>query len=502
MAKEQTKTKVEAHVSKFKKKVVSDLVKLIQGHPIIGALNMENMPAASLQKMRAQLRGSVVMFMTKRRIMKHAFEQAKSDKKDIEKLVPYLKGMPALLFTKENPFKLFKILKKNKSPAAAKPGQIAPRDIMIKAGPTPFVPGPVIGELGALRLKTEVKEGKVHIKEDKIVVNEGEPIKANVASLLQRLGIEPMEIGLDLVAVYEDGVIYDKKVLDIDETLFLKNLQNAARWAMNLAVEAGYFTKETVSVLIPKAFREAKAVALEANIMADMLKGDILAKAERQMLSLKAAANIPDYPKAEKKAKPEQTVEEPKAEAPKKEEKPKAEKKVEETKAEAAPRHEIAVEKPKHVVEEAEKPAAEEKKIKKELKKVEQAIEKVEKASEEEKKIEKEVEIVEKKIEKVDEEKKELPSIEKVIVLRKEEQKLKEIAKEKQKAAVEGEKLFEQLKKKGTLRGVKEVKAPSEPKSPEQIIAEAHKKMVEKTDGVPSAHELMKKKMQKERRRL
>ena len=62
--------------------------------------------------------------------------------------------------------------------------------------------------------------------------------------------------------------------------------------------------------------------------------------------------------------------------------------------------------------------------------------------------------------------------------------------------------MFEELKKRGTLRGIEEEKKaeemrPREPLSPQEIIAEAHKKMAAKKD-VPSAHDLMKKKQRKD----
>ncbi|MBI2112759.1 50S ribosomal protein L10, partial [Candidatus Woesearchaeota archaeon] len=37
------------------------------------------------------------------------------------------------------------MLEKNKSNAPAKPGQVAPKDITVKAGATSFAPGPIIG---------------------------------------------------------------------------------------------------------------------------------------------------------------------------------------------------------------------------------------------------------------------------------------------------------------------------------------------------------------------
>ena len=46
-------------------------------------------------------------------------------------------------------------LEKSKSNAPAKPGQTAPSDLVLPAGETPFTPGPMIGELGQLGIKTE-----------------------------------------------------------------------------------------------------------------------------------------------------------------------------------------------------------------------------------------------------------------------------------------------------------------------------------------------------------
>jgi large subunit ribosomal protein L10 len=174
--------------------------------------------------------------------------------------------MPALMFTKDNPFELYKIIKKSKTPAAAKPGQLAPRDIIVPAGPTPFTPGPVISEFAALGIKAGVEGGKVAVKQDALVVKEGQPIEAKLASMLQRLGIEPMEIGLDLSCVYEKGVIYPKSVLDVDEVKFMADLIGAATESLNVAVDIGFITADNAEVFIAKAYREAKALEEEAKI--------------------------------------------------------------------------------------------------------------------------------------------------------------------------------------------------------------------------------------------
>ncbi len=320
-----------AHIVEYKTRVVDEFTKLIKEYPIVGAINMENMPSPQLQVMRATLRDTVVMKMSKRRLMRIAIEKAKKNKPGIEKIEEYLKGMPAMIFTKENPFKLYSKLKKSKSSAPAKAGQTAPKDIIINAGPTQFSPGPVISELGACGLKTGVENGKVAIKEDAVVVKEGDEIKANVASVLTRLGIEPMEVGLDLVAVYEDGVIYTKDILDIDEDKFKQDLQNAATWALNLAVETGYPTKDSIELMLGKAFNDAKGLAVEQEIMCDTTAELLLSKAEAQAKSLAGEANIDltkkEAPKPE--VKPAEKAEEKKQEQPKEKAKPEAEQKPE-----------------------------------------------------------------------------------------------------------------------------------------------------------------------------
>ena len=289
---QELKSKVKAHVADYKKEIVKNLVKLINENPIIAVVNMENLPAPQLQTMRAQLRGKFFITMTKRRLIKLAIEATKAKKKGVEQLEAHLGGMPALIFTKENPFRLSKTLQKSKSPAPAKADQTAPRDIIVNKGATSFAPGPIIGELAIAGIKAGVEAGKVAIKEDIVVVRAGEKIKPKVAEILLRLGIQPMEVGLDLVAVYENGLIYKRDVLSVDEAEYKNRLANASRWAFNLANYVSYPTKETIKLLIGKAFNDAKALGIAQNIFDKGIVEILLGKAEQQMLSLKTMANI------------------------------------------------------------------------------------------------------------------------------------------------------------------------------------------------------------------
>lgn len=276
--------------SPAKKAVVKKIVTLGKQYPIIGILNMESLPAGSLLQMKKQLRGKVELVMTRKTLIQHGLKELKLQ--NGEQLLGKITGMPALMFTKENPFALYRIIKKSKTPAAAKAGQISPRDIVLQPGPTPFTPGPVISEFAQLGIKAGVEGGKVAIKQETTVVKEGEPINAKLASMLQRLGIEPMEIGLDLACVYEKGIIYPRSVLDIDEDKFMADLMGAVSGAFNLAIDITFINKDTIETLLGKAHREAKAVGVEGSVMEPELVEEILVKAQRQATAVASEGNV------------------------------------------------------------------------------------------------------------------------------------------------------------------------------------------------------------------
>jgi len=277
--------------SEEKKQLVQQLVHDIDQYPIVGVVNLQDLPAQQLQVMRSMLKlKGVKLSMARKKLLYLALSQSK--KKNLDQLSAKIKGMPALLFTKENPFALNSLIVKNKSEAPAKAGQTAPKEIVIKAGPTSFAPGPIISELAAVGIKTKVNAGKLEIIQDVVVAKEGDAISAKLAETLKRLDIKPMEVGLNLVAVWEDGLIFDSKQLHIDEKEYAQNVTQAATWAMNLAVEAAYPTSDTTELLLQKAFREAKVVGVEYAIMNKDTSEEIIARSERQALSLKKEANL------------------------------------------------------------------------------------------------------------------------------------------------------------------------------------------------------------------
>ena len=274
-----------AHVSDDKKQAVADMVKLMDEFPVIGVVNMQSLPTKTVQSMRAKLRSKgTVLKMTKKRLMKIAFTQSK--KKDISELGKHFTGMPALVFTKENPFKLYAELEKTKSHAPAKAGNIAPRDIIVKAGPTSFAPGPIIGQLGKYGIKTGVEAGKLAIKADATVARKGAVIDADLAGILTRLGIEPMEIGLGLSGAYENGLIFTGDVLYVDDKAYMQKFVTAYTESINLAVYSAYPSRDTIKDILGKVSRDSRGLSMGVGFFTKETAEDIIKKAFTEMLSL------------------------------------------------------------------------------------------------------------------------------------------------------------------------------------------------------------------------
>jgi len=244
--------KKQAHVSDEKKKLVKVFTDLINKYPVVAIVNVENLPARQLMIMRRNLQGKAEIRMTKGRLISIALE--KSNKPNIAELKKHLDGMPALLVSNESPFKLFKTLKKSSSPAP------------IKAG---------------------IEGGKIAIKADKVVAKEGEVVNAKLAAILQRLQINPMMIGLNVNAMYENGSILTKSVLDVDEDAFIQMIKDAHSDALRLTIAKAIPIKENINLLVQKAYMDALGLAVAQDILTEETKSLILAKAEAQATALK-----------------------------------------------------------------------------------------------------------------------------------------------------------------------------------------------------------------------
>ena len=250
---------------------------------IVGVVDVTGLPAPQFQRIRASVKSTAEVLIVKKNLIELVLNELEEQYEGISQLIDKCSGVVGLIFTNDNPFSLYKIIKKNKSPAPAKAGQIAPKDIVVPAGPTGFAPGPIIGELGALGIKAGINAGKVEIKEDSVVAKEGEEISADLAGVLTRLEIEPMEVGLNIKAVIENGLLYDRATLDVDEDAILADIGNEASRAQALAYGLNYVTKDNVELFIGEASRGALGLGVGIAWPAAETINKLISKANAQM---------------------------------------------------------------------------------------------------------------------------------------------------------------------------------------------------------------------------
>lgn len=111
-----------------------------------------------------------------------------------------------------------------------------------------------------------MEEGKIAVKKDVVVAKKGAAINKALANALKKLGIEPMQIGLNIIAIYQNGMIYGKEALSLIGEGYLNKIREAFTQALNLSVSIGYPTKANISYLLAKAKLHADALASKINL--------------------------------------------------------------------------------------------------------------------------------------------------------------------------------------------------------------------------------------------
>jgi large subunit ribosomal protein L10 len=275
------------HVPQWKQDEIDNIKKLIQSHKVFGMVGIEGVIATKIQKIRRDLKDVAVIKVSRNTLIERALNQLGENVPGMNK---YLDKQTALVFTNESPFKLYKVLEQTKTPSPINAGAIAPVDIMVQKGPTSFPPGPILGDLQSAGIPASIEAGKVAIKETKVVCQAGQAVPQKLATMLSKLEIYPLIIGLDLRAAYDKGTIYEPELLAIDESQYISDIIRAAQNAFNLSVNTAYPTRETMGTLLAKAFAEARNLGVNAVVFDSGVMDALLAKAYVQMTSVASKA--------------------------------------------------------------------------------------------------------------------------------------------------------------------------------------------------------------------
>ena len=302
------------HVPEWKVREVEDLVERIRSSPVVGLVGLTDIPAKQIQDLRAEMRDFATIKMVRNNISRRAIAKCSED---LLPLADGIEAQTAFIFTDINPFRLAKLLEEKKKPMPIKAGGKANSDIVIEKGETSFAPGPMVGKLQAAGIPAAIKSGKVVINETKVVAEEGDTVSAQLAEVLAMMEIFPRNVGLQLRAVYEGGLVYRAEDLTIDVDGIISQMGKASAQALGLALEIGYASPTTISPLLQRAASKARNLVLDCGIPVPSMMEALLAKAAADAKMLRSLAE--GGPAASPAASPAEKTEEKAEEADKEE---------------------------------------------------------------------------------------------------------------------------------------------------------------------------------------
>lgn len=277
------------NLPQWKQEEVDAIVDVIESYESVGVVDITGIPSRQLQDMRRDLHGTAELRVSRNTLLERSLDEVGSG---IEELTEFVEGQVGLIGTDDNPFGLYQQLEASKTPAPIGAGEVAPNDIVIPEGDTGVDPGPFVGELQSVGAAARIQDGSIHVTEDSTVLESGGEVSQDLANVLNELGIEPKEVGLDLRSVYSEGVMFAPEDLDIDVEQYRADVEAAAARARNLSLNAEYVTPTTAPTLVAKATGEAKSLGLQASIESPDLADDLVSEADAQVRAL--AAQIDD----------------------------------------------------------------------------------------------------------------------------------------------------------------------------------------------------------------
>ena len=252
-------------VPKWKVDYVKNLTSEISNSPVTALVSIKGIRTKQLQGIRRALKGKARIRVLRGTLLEKSIEKVKLP--NIKNLEPFINGQIALITTELSPVSLYSTLHDSRQKAAARGGEIATEDIIVAAKETNFPPGPMISEFQKVGLQTAIEKGKIVIKKEAVFVKKGEKISRDKAKIMEKLEIFPLDIGLDVISAYEDGVIFNKEAMSLTPAAVMSMIATAFAGAKAVAKSATFMVKEIIPDMIVKARMEAESLAIASNFV-------------------------------------------------------------------------------------------------------------------------------------------------------------------------------------------------------------------------------------------
>jgi len=226
-------------------------------------VGVDNVGSLQLQQTRVSLRGKAEILMGKNTMMRKCIREyvEQNPGAPVEPLQEVCRGNVGFVFTNDDLGEVRSILEENVRPAPAKVGAVAPIDVIVPKGPTGCDPGQT-AFFQTLQIQTKITRGQIEMVNDTHLINAGDKVTASQAALLQKLSIEPFSYGMMVKQVYDNGSLFDAKVLDITDDVLAAKFSEALSVLSALSLAVGFPTTASVPHSIANAFKVILSVTI------------------------------------------------------------------------------------------------------------------------------------------------------------------------------------------------------------------------------------------------
>jgi len=237
------------------------LIEYLNTYKSIMLISVDNIGSHQMQKARIMLRGTATILMGKNTIMRKVLRDEAEKNPALAGLLPWIVGNIGLVFTNGSLADIRTQLQAEKTAAAAKGGQFAPADVVIPAGMTPLDPGQT-SFFQAMNIATKITKGAIEIINQVKLVAKGERVSSSAVGLLSKLALKPFFYSIVVVAVFDEGDVYDANALDLTSVELSAKFGNAASKIAAISMAIGFPTQASIPHSFSNAFKTLVSLSL------------------------------------------------------------------------------------------------------------------------------------------------------------------------------------------------------------------------------------------------
>jgi len=256
---------------KQKKEVYTkNLVELLKQYNKILLVNIDNVGAYSIQKIRQKLRSKATLLFGKNTLIRKTIrdyvekceEAGNKDSARIEALLPFIKGNVGMVFTNDDLNEIKTVVESFKQKAPAKVGQVAPEDVFVEPGPTGMEPTQT-SFLQALNIASKIVKGQIEISNRVHLIKTGDKVGPSEAALLDKLSIMPFSYRAEVVTVFDSGFVYPSSLLALTANDVMQTLVKGIQRVATISLQIGVPSLASVPHLLANAYRNLISVSIE-----------------------------------------------------------------------------------------------------------------------------------------------------------------------------------------------------------------------------------------------